>query len=376
MKVIVVGAGIVGSSVAFHLSQKGAEVEVIIVDQGHQGQATAAGAGIVCPWFSNEESSDRYEIAKAGALYYPTLMEELEAHGETETSYAEVGAIKVSDNEEALDAYEALVRKRQSETPEVGVITRLTAAETREHFPPLREILQGIHVTGGARVDGALLKDALLRVAEKQGAKVQTGDATLKVEDGRVEGVHVNGEFMAADAVVVTAGAWAKQSLYTAAVDLPVEPQKGQIIHLELPETDTSRWPVILPESSHYLLAFDDSRVVAGATREWGAGFDYRITARGMDEVLQEALNVAPGLKEATFRDVRVGFRPVSPDLLPLLGALPKLPNLVVANGLGSLGLTMGPYVGKLAADLALGEEVEMNLSPYSPVRKVSEEVK
>lgn len=376
MKIIVVGAGIVGSSVAYHLTEKGADVEVIVVDHGHQGQATAAGAGIVCPWFSNEESPEKYEMAKAGALYYPTLMSELEEHGETDTSYAHVGAIKVSDDEEALNAYEALARKRQSETPEVGVVTRLTEAETRAQFPPLREGLQGIHVTGGARVDGALLKEALLRVAEKHGAKVQVGDAALKIVDGRVEGIHVNGEFIAGDAVVVTAGAWAKQSLYTAAVDLPVEPQKGQIIHLEMPETDTSKWPVILPESSHYLLAFDDSRVVAGATREWGAGFDYRITARGMDEVLQEALNVAPGLREATFRDVRVGFRPVSPDLLPLLGAIPSVPNLVVANGLGSLGLTMGPYVGKLAAQLALGEEVEMDLSAYSPVRKVSAEVR
>ncbi|MDQ0256966.1 D-amino-acid dehydrogenase [Evansella vedderi] len=373
MKIIVIGAGIVGSSVAYHLTKKEAEVEVIVVDHGHEGQATAAGAGIVCPWFSVPDNPDIYRLAKAGACYYPNLISELKKMGETEIGYKLVGAIKVSADPEELDVMEKLVRVRLSETSEVGEITRLSGEETKRLFPPLREDLQGIHVTGGARVDGQLLKDALLRVAEKQGAKVQHGDARLKVGDGQVAGVHVEGEFIVGDAVVVTAGAWAKESLYTADVNVPVEPQKGQIVHLELPDVDTSEWPVVLPESSHYLLAFDDSRVVAGATRERGSGFDYRVTARGMDEVLREALTVAPGLKDATLKDVRIGFRPVSPDLLPLIGEVPSVPNIVVANGLGSLGLTMGPYVGKLASQLALGESVDMDLEAYSPVRKVEE---
>ena len=67
---------------------------------------------------------------------------------------------------------------------------------------------------------------------------------------------------------------------------------------------------MILPPGSHYLLAFDESVVVAGATRESGSGFDYRVTAAGQMEVLTEALRVAPGLATATIIETRVGFRP------------------------------------------------------------------
>jgi D-amino-acid dehydrogenase len=67
-------------------------------------------------------------------------------------------------------------------------------------------------------------------------------------------------------------------------------------------------------------LAFDESRVVAGATREVGTGFDYRVTAAGQAEVLSEALRIAPGLGVATVIETRVGFRPVSADGRPLLG--------------------------------------------------------
>jgi len=170
---------------------------------------------------------------------------------------------------------------------------------------------------------------------------------------------------------VVAAGAWTAPLLEPAGVTVPVAPQRGQIAHISLAPADTSRWPVILPSASgHYLLAFDDARVVAGATRETGSGFDYRVTPGGLAEVLGEALSVAPGLAAGTYLETRVGFRPVSPDLRPLLGPVPGLDGLVVATGLGATGLTMGPYAGAIAARVALGEPPGTDLTPFSPVRQ------
>ena len=91
-------------------------------------------------------------------------------------------------------------------------------------------------------------------------------------------------------------------------------PERGQIAHISLAPADTSRWPVILPGGTgHYLLSFDDSRVVAGATREPGAGFDYRVTPAGLAEVLAEALALAPGLGAGTYLETRVGSGPSRP---------------------------------------------------------------
>ena len=123
--------------------------------------------------------------------------------------------------------------------------------------------------------------------------------------------------------MVVAAGAWAPELLEPLGVPLAVAPQRGQITHLRLEGADTEAWPIVLPPGSHYLLAFEDSRVVVGATRETGSGFDHRITAAGQAEVLNEALAIAPGLGPATLVETRVGFRPVGPDLKPMLGGSP-----------------------------------------------------
>jgi D-amino-acid dehydrogenase len=128
--------------------------------------------------------------------------------------------------------------------------------------------------------------------------------------------------------------------------------------------------PVIVPVlSDYYLLGFGDSRIVMGATRETGSGFDFRITAGGVAEVLQEGLRIAPGLKSATLTEIRVGFRPMSRDGLPLLGRPSRIPGLVIATGLGRYGLTVGPYVGFLAAMLAVGKTPEMSVAWFEPDR-------
>jgi D-amino-acid dehydrogenase len=147
-----------------------------------------------------------------------------------------------------------------------------------------------------------------------------------------------------------------------------VAPQRGQIIHLAVPGQETGGWPFIAGYHSHYLLPFAD-RVVVGATRETGSGFDYRFTAEGVREVLTEALRIAPGLAPATVREMRIGFRPLSNDTLPFLGAVPGVEGLVLATGTGPSGLTIGPFCGAVAARVALGEQAPVDLSPYAPGR-------
>jgi glycine/D-amino acid oxidase-like deaminating enzyme len=144
---------------------------------------------------------------------------------------------------------------------------------------------------------------------------------------------------------------------------------RGQIAHLLLPGADTGRWPIVLGFGSHYLLGFPGGRVVAGATREDGAGYDPRPTAAGVHEVLGEALRAAPGLAGATLYEVRVGLRPTSRDGLPILGPVPGHPNLHLATGHGPYGLQVGPWSGAAVADLVLGDPVGLDLGPYSAGR-------
>jgi D-amino-acid dehydrogenase len=124
---------------------------------------------------------------------------------------------------------------------------------------------------------------------------------------------------------------------------------------------------VVLPGASgHYMLAFDDGRIVAGATRETGSGFDYRVTPAGLAEILGQALAVAPGLAGGAYLETRVGFRPMGPSVRPLLGPVPGLAGLVIATGLGATGLTMGPLAGSLAAQAVLGLPPALDLAPFA----------
>ncbi|MBB6451203.1 D-amino-acid dehydrogenase [Geomicrobium halophilum] len=368
MNVSVVGGGIVGMSTAYHLAREG--TDVTLIDQGHKGQATAAGAGIVCPWISSKKENQAwYTLARGGAHYYQQLIDMLSEDGEDDWGFKRVGSLAVSDQEAELDAIEAGARASRQESPEVGEIARLSNKEARKVFPPLGEHLGAVHLSGAARIDGGQLRDALRRGAEKHGATIIQGKAELHAKGREVQGVYVEEKLHYADHVIMATGAWASEPLASIGVSLPIEPQRGQILHLHIPGAATSEWPIVLPTTSHYMLAFDDSRVVVGASRENGTGFDYRQTAGGIQEVLESGLSIAPKLADSTLSETRIGFRPVTPDEIPIIGRIHHLGNISVANGLGPSGLTMGPYVGKVLSDHTLGKEMELDLSPYDPLR-------
>jgi D-amino-acid dehydrogenase len=241
----------------------------------------------------------------------------------------------------------------------------LPAGAPAQRFPALRADLPGLFVGGVGRVDGRLLQAALLRAAARYGARRLSGTARLVTAGSRVTGVEIDGEVHGAHAVVVAAGAWTSSLCSPLGVSVPVVPQRGQIAHLVLSDVDTSGWPVIRSTRDHYILAFPGGRIVAGATRESGTGFDYRQTAAGVHKILGDALRVAPGLADATLESVRIGFRPLSTTGRPILGS--PMDGLVVATGLGASGLTLAPLTGTIAADLALGRPAPFSLAPFTP---------
>jgi D-amino-acid dehydrogenase len=370
-KMIVVGAGILGASTAYHLAKAG--VQVTLVDRHDAGQATDAAAGIVCPWLSQRRNKAWYQLVKGGARYYPSLIEQLEAVGETDTGYKRVGAISLHTDEEKLGKMAERARIRRDEAPEIGEITILSPAETKKLFPPLGEEYGSVFVSGGARVNGRALRNALVNAAMKHGAEFLEGEATLIHKDQQITGIKFDDNILEADLVIVTGGVWAKELLQPLGVNFLVTPQKAQIVHLQMLDTDTSGWPVVMPPNDQYILTFEDGRVVVGATHEDQAGLDFRVTAGGINEVLGKALQVAPGLVNCTLLETRVGFRPFTPGFLPVIGALPNYDGLLISNGLGASGLTSGPYLGSELAKLALGRETEIDIGSYNLLGALSD---
>jgi len=366
LKVLIIGAGILGASTSYHLARRGINVEII--DGEHEGKATLAGAGIICPWASMVEDGDFYDLYAAGAHYYTKLIEDLRQSGESDFGYRRVGGLVVSENPQEFDRAGERVARRTANVPEAGKIEHFSSAQACEKFPPLREGVEALFIPGAARLDGRRLSASMLRAAAKLGATITRDRVFLNLENNHPVCHTRDGRRIEADEIIVTAGAWAEQILQPLGINHPVAPQKGQIIHLHLPQTKTENWPVLLPTGSHYLLAFDDSRIVVGATREDNSGFDTRVTAAGVREILNAGLAIAPGLANATHMETRVGLRPASTNMKPILGRVNKVPGLTIGNGLGAAGLTIGPFAGKILADIVTHQPLDIDLSPYAPI--------
>jgi D-amino-acid dehydrogenase len=371
---VVVGGGIVGAAVAYHLARAG--TDTLLVDRGHEGRATDAGAGIVSPATSSRSGSDTwFEFAVGAARYYPTLAERLEADGVADHGFAERALLCVAlspDEREAFEEKLAQVRARADRVgyPDLDAVAELSAAEARERFPALGDVAGAFVYEDAARVNGREFCAALRRAGAEHG--LDELDATVervRVDGGEATGVVADGERIDADAVVVAGGAWSGAFADDLGVSVPVEPQRGQIAHLDV-DADTADWPLVTGFRGHYMVPWDDGRVAAGATRETESGFEPTTTAAGVHEVLGEALAAAPGLGAASLREVRVGLRPATPDGLPVLGGVPGVEGAYLATGHGPTGLQLGPYSAKLVAERVRGEAPEDDpLAPMAPSR-------
>ncbi|MEX2147544.1 MAG: FAD-dependent oxidoreductase [Candidatus Rokuibacteriota bacterium] len=369
----VIGGGLVGSAIAYHLVSAG--VRTLLVDRADIGRATDAGAGILSPETNSRDPEAWFRLAVEAVDYYPALVERLAADQGGDTGYAQCGKLVVAVSEDEIEPFARardiiFERRRARGLPSAGDLHEVTAAEARELFPPLARVHGAIYSRVSARVDGRLLNAALRAAAEARGLVVRAGSVEQLVRDGdAVTGLVVGGERVPAGAVAIAGGAWSEPFGRQLGVAIDVAPQRGQIIHLGLPGTDTSRWPMVSAFHHHYMVAWPDGRVVAGATRETGSGFAPHTTAAGVREVLGEALRVAPGLAHADVREIRVGLRPLTADTLPVLGAVPGITGVFLATGHGPTGLTLGAYSGKVVAAQMLGQPPGTDLRPFSVAR-------
>lgn len=387
---VIVGGGIVGSSVAYHLARAG--TETLLVDREDRGRATDAGAGILSPATSNRESGDDwYEFAFKAAEYYPKLVASLEADGidPEQIGYERPGALRVAISDDEIEPFERLQeliddRHDRFGRPTTGAIETLSPSAALERFPALDTVQRALYYRDGARVDGRSFAQALREAGAHHGLERRASTVeTIRHDGSAIAGVRADGKTIDAANVVIAGGAWSSAFEDDLDTAIPVEPKRGQIVHLAfrdrsgrngatpddssdgMSRPETAAWPIVSAFRHHYIVPWPGGHVAAGATREAGSGFVPYPTAGGVHEALEEALRVAPGLGRAELDEIRVGLRPVSPDGFPVLGSVPGIAGAYVATGHGPSGLLLGPYSGKVVADRVRDRRPEVNINPF-----------
>lgn len=358
-EVVVAGAGVIGLSLAYELSGRGARV--VLVERGQPGRAASwAGAGILTPAAAGAERPiDRLRALSARTV--PVWSERLRAETGIDNEYARCGGLELALAPADLPALERTAEdwRRQGVAIEAVPAGRLGEVE-----PALAPTVAGAYLLPDeAQIRNPRHLAALAAACARRGVDLRpdTPAQGLATAGGRVTALATAAGPIAGDAFVVAAGAWTPPLLATVGVDVPVRPVRGQIALLAAAAPPFSR---VLWIGSRYLVPRRDGRVLIGSTEE-EAGFAADPTAGGVRDLLDLAVRTAPGLAAAPFERAWAGLRPGSPDGLPFLGAVPGFANLFLAAGHFRAGFELSAGTAVALAQLLLGETPEVPLEPF-----------
>ncbi|PZG38988.1 glycine oxidase ThiO [Spongiactinospora gelatinilytica] len=377
-----VGGGVVGLSVAWRAAKEGAAVTVIDPDPG--GGASYAAAGMLAP--VSEVTYTEEPLLRLGVdslARWPRFAAELTEAGGDDLDLRSAGTLDVAFGADDLTALGELAEfMAKLDLP----VERLTGRECRRLEPMLAPSVRGgLLAPGDSWVNPRRVTRALLtalsrlgvpvlrrRVAEVvvaggtvQGVRLAAADAepgSRGVRPGRPPLPHQDSgaapEQIPADQVVLAAGAWTGSLPgVPGGVLPPVRPVKGQIMRLRTPYPALTRCVRgTVHGSPVYLVPRGDGEVVLGATQE-EMGFDTRVTAGGLWEILRDARELVPGVTEWEVTDVVAGLRPGTPDNLPVIGRT-ALPGLLVATGHHRGGVLLAPLTADLVVRLLAGETI------------------
>ena len=359
-KVAIVGAGIVGATVAYYLSKE-ADVEVTVFDHGY-GQATKAAAGIISPWFSKRRNKAWYKMARLGADFYVDLLADLEKTGQKVDFYQRSGVFLLKKDDSKLEELYDLALQRRDESPLIGELAILDQAAASSLFPGLKGFERLLYASGGARVDGQLLVSRLLDASQVKVIKKEVSLNPL------ASGYQIDNQMF--DQVILSTGAWLGHMLEPLGYEVDVRPQKGQLRDYQV-DLDMASYPVVMPEGEWDLIPFPGGKLSLGATHENDMGFDLTVDKNLLQQIAEAASPFYPALAEAISSGERVGIRAYTSDFSPFFGQVPALSGVYTASGLGSSGLTTGPIIGYHLAQMLQGRSGILDPADYPTERYI-----
>jgi len=362
-RIVVLGAGIVGSAIACELARRGARVTLTDARDLGRG-ATQASAGMLAPFTEAEPGTILSGLCAEGLAGYDEAVARVRRDSGCELEYARTGSVEVALDDSAAAHFRDAERTLHAQ----GIAcTWREAADARRADPGLTSSTLGsLEIPAHGFVAVMPFARALLAAARAHGATFLAG---VRAERVRPRGDHLEvsmagGAMLAADSVVVCTGSWSSNLLIDGDEAPPVRPVRGQLLELRPANLVASR---ILWGPRCYLVPWSSGALLVGATVE-EAGFDERTTVDGVAGLMSAAVELVPALGDATLVEARVGLRPASADGLPIVGA-GDVPGVIYAIGHYRNGVLLAPLTAAIVADLVLEGRRHHALEALSPAR-------
>jgi glycine oxidase len=362
MRVIVLGAGVIGAAVADALASRGVEVVVLDMRSPARG-ASHASAGILAPFTEAHQRSPLLALARRSLeLYEPFLRRTQERAGRPVT-WARTGTLEI-----ALDRTD--VSRLQSVSSWLGTEgvahTWLEDDELRAFEVSVTpSALGGLFVPDHGFVDVRGLVAALVQAARLSGAVFEDAVTAAAVDTapGEIRLRTDRGDYTA-DCVIVATGSWSGR--LRGIPRLPVKPIRGQLLALRWSSGPGPARVVWGPRC--YTVPWSDGSLLVGATIE-DVGFDETSTVVGVRELLDAVAELLPDSQDAALEAVRVGLRPALEDGLPAIGPVAAAPRVVMATGHYRNGVLLAPLTALLVERLVVDGVAEPALALTTPDR-------
>jgi glycine/D-amino acid oxidase-like deaminating enzyme len=368
--VVVIGGGVIGASIAYHLARR--EVSVALLEKGDAASGSSGACGGTI-FLQTKSPGIHLELALASSRRFVHLEQELGAGFE----YQRHGGMIVIEREEELRTLERFVEKQNN----IGLdVSLLDQKQARDLEPSLSDkILGATYSPMDAQVNPMFLTFAFIKAAQDLGAKIlaHTRVTGFQRTANRIQSVKTDKGEIHSGTVVNAGGVYAAEIGDLLGLAIPIKPRRGQLVVTEAVGPILSRCML----SAQYIAAkFNpalaqkgggvsieptvNGNFILGSTREF-VGFDNRVTLEGILHIARHVSRIIPGLKYLNFIRVFAGLRPYTPDGLPILGRIAGLDGFIMAAGHEGDGIALSPITGEIIADLIVDNKTGFPLEEY-----------
>lgn len=351
--IIIIGGGLIGLAIAIELKLRSVGVTVLSRDFNEASAHVAA--GMIAPEAEAIPPGPMLDLGWQSRALYGEWTSKLESLTGLNTGYWQSGILAPVDH---LNHHRYQFTSSSAQWLDKEAI--------KQHQPGLgAQIVGGWWFPQDAQVDNRRALAKVLKVAAQDlDVKICEGVSVEKIlsnQKAQVIGVDTNQGVVKGSHYILATGAWSAKLL-----SVPVYPKKGQLLSVKVPSTAESSLPLkqVLYGNNIYLVPRRDGLIVVGATSE-NVGFTPHNTPQGIKQLLTQAIQLYPALKDFPIQEFWWGYRPTTPDELPILGSSP-FSNLTLAVGHHRNGILLAPITAKLVADLVVENKSAPLLSHFS----------